>query len=136
MSLLDSVRKLREGLALLKEPKKLLESDAGRAAKEGVKAEVDAYVNQKLDEARQLAGGLAEETLQKARAEAQAFLDLIEKRLDQKLVEIEKLLEARLQREIYWKLIALRWTLLFIVLSSLISLGYLLLRSRLAGGAG
>lgn len=131
MGLLDSVRKLREGLNLLKEPKKLLETEAGKAAKDEVKAEVDAYVSQKLGEARQLAGGLAEETLQKARAEAQAFLDLIEKRIDQKLVEIERLLEARLQREIYWKLIALRWTLLFVVLMSAVSLGYLLLRRKL-----
>ena len=128
MGLIDSVKKLREGLSLLKEPKKLLESDVGKAAK----GEVDAYVARKLDEARQLAGGLADETLQKARSEAQAFLDVIEKRIDQKLVEIEKLLEVRLQREIYWKLVALRWTLLFVVLMSAISLGYLLLRSRLS----
>ena len=128
MGLIDSLKKLREGLSLLKEPKKLLESDVGKAAK----SEVDAYVTQKLDEARLLAGGLAEETLQKARTEAQAFLDVIEKRIDQKLVEIEKLLETRLQREIYWKLVALRWTLLFVVLMSAVSLGYLLLRARLS----
>jgi hypothetical protein len=133
MNLLESIRKLREGLSLLKEPKKLLETDAGRAARDEVRSEVDAYVNQKLGEARQLAGGLAEETLQKARSEAQAFLDLIEKRIDQKLLEIEKLLEARLQREIYWKLVALRWTLLFVVLMSVISLAYLLLRKQIGG---
>lgn len=130
MGLLDSVKKLREGLSLLKEPKKLLATDAGKAAKD----EVDAYVSKKLDEARALAGGLAEETLGKARDEAHQLLDAIEKRIDAKLVEIEKMLEARVQREIYWKLVALRWTLLFVVLMALASLGYLLIRRRMDGG--
>ncbi len=130
MGLMDSVKKLRDGLALLKDPKALLASDAGRAAKD----EVDAYVEAKLQAARTLAGGLADETLQKARAEAAAFLDVIEKRIDLKLVEIEKLLEVRLQREIYWKLIALRWTLAFVVLMALVSLLYLWMRQRLGAG--
>ncbi|MBL8840612.1 MAG: hypothetical protein JNL90_03675 [Planctomycetes bacterium] len=130
MGLMDSVKKLRDGLALLKDPKALLASDAGRAAKD----EVDAYVEAKLQAARTLAGGLADETLQKARAEAAAFLDVIEKRIDLKLVEIEKLLEARLQREIYWKLVALRWTLAFVVLMALVSLLYLWMRQRLGAG--
>jgi predicted methyltransferase len=129
MGFLDSIKKLREGLALLHEPKKLLTTDVGKAAKD----EVDAYVSAKLDEARVLAGGLASETLEKARGEANAFLDALEKRIDAKLAEIEKMLEARIQREIYWKLVALRWTLLFVVLMALASLGYLLLRNRLAG---
>ncbi len=130
MGLLDSVKKLRDGLSLLKDPKALLASEAGRAAK----GEVDAYVQEKLVEARALAGNLADETLGKARSEAQAFLEIIEARIDAKLVEIEKLLEARLQREIYWKLVALRWTLAFVVLMALISLGYLFLRQRLQAG--
>jgi hypothetical protein len=129
MGFLDSIKKLREGLALLHEPKKLLTTDVGKAAKD----EVDAYVSQKLVEAKSLAGGLADETLQKARGEALAFLDMLEKRIDTKLVEIEKMLEARIQREIYWKLVALRWTLLFVVLMALASLGYLLLRHKVAG---
>lgn len=127
---MDSVKKLRDGLALLKDPKALLASDAGRAAKD----EVDAYVEAKLKAARELAGGLADETLQKARAEAAAFLDVLEKRIDLKLAEIERLLEARLQREIYWKLVALRWTLAFVVLMALVSLLYLWMRQRLGAG--
>jgi hypothetical protein len=101
----------------------------GKAAKE----EVDAYVKQKLDEARVLAGGLAEETLQKAKLEAQLFLDLVEKRIDQKLDEIERMLESRLQRELYWKLVALRWTLLFVVLMGLVSIAYVLVKRRVLG---
>jgi hypothetical protein len=130
MGLLDRVKKLKSGLELLRDPAQLLKSDVGKAAK----AEVDAYVKQKLDEAKALAGGLAEETLQKAKFEAQLFLDVIERRIDEKLVEIEKLLEARLQRELYWKLVALRWTLLCVVMMALVSLAYLLVKRRFLGG--
>ncbi len=130
MGLFDGVKKLKQGIALLRDPKALLKSEVGKAARD----EVDAYVKLKLDEAKALAGGLAEETIQKAKLEAQLFLDLIEKRIDQKLAEIERLLEARLQRELYWKLIALRWTLLFVVLMAVVSLAYLLLKDRIAGG--
>lgn len=129
MGLRERLRQLKQGLDLLRDPKALLRTDAGKAARE----EVDSYVKQKLDEARVVAGGLAEETLQKAKLEAQIFLDAIEKRIDEKLAEIERLLEARLQRELYWKLVALRWTLLFVVAMSAVSLGYLLLKDRLLG---
>jgi transcription termination factor NusB len=129
MGLLDGVKKLRDGIGLLRDPKALLQSDVGKAAKE----EVDAYVKQKLDEARALAGGLADETLQKAKNEAQLFLDVVEKRIDAKLAEIEALLEARLQREVYWKLVALRWTLLFVVLMAVVSLAYLTLERKFFG---
>lgn len=129
MGLLDGVRKLKEGLELLRDPKALLSNDVGKVAKE----EVDAYVKRKIDEARVVAGGLADETLQKVKLEAKIFLDLIEKRIDDKLEEVEKLLEARLQRELYWKLVALRWTLLFVVLMALVSLAYLLVKQRYMG---
>ena len=129
MGLLNGIRKLKSGLQLLRDPKALLQSDVGKAARE----EVDAYVKQKLDEAKVLAGGLAEETLQKAKLEAQLFLDVVEKRIDQKLDEIERMLEARLQRELYWKLVALRWTLLFVVLMALVSLAYVLVKRRFLG---
>ena len=130
MGVFDSLKKLRSGIELLRDPKALLQSEAGKAARE----EVDAYVKQKLDEAKALAGGLAEETIQKAKLEAQLFLDVIEKRIDEKLEEIEKLLDARLQRELYWKLIALRWTLLFVVLMALVSLIYLVVKRHYLGG--
>ena len=129
MGVLDGLKRLKQGISLLRDPKALLQSDVGKAAKE----EVDAYVKQKLDEAKVLAGGLAEETLQKAKVEAQLFLDLVEKRIDQKLDEIERMLEARLQRELYWKLVALRWTLLFVVLMALVSLAYVLVKRRVLG---
>ena len=129
--MIDGIRKLKEGMALLRDPKALLKSDVGRAAKD----EVDAYVAQKLAEAKSLAGGLAEETLQKAKAEAAVFLDVVEKRIDQKLLEIERMLEVRLQRELYWKLVALRWTLLFVVVMTLVSLGYLIVKRRYLGEA-
>jgi len=129
VGLLDGVRKLKEGLELLRDPKALLSNDVGKVAKE----EVDAYVKRKIDEARVVAGGLADETLQKVKLEAKIFLDLIEKRIDDKLEEVEKLLEARLQRELYWKLVALRWTLLFVVLMALVSLAYLLVKQRYMG---
>ena len=130
MGVFDSLKKLKSGIDLLRDPKALLQSEAGKAARE----EVDAYVKQKLDEAKALAGGLAEETIQKAKLEAQLFLDVVEKRIDEKLEEIEKLLDARLQRELYWKLIALRWTLLFVVLMALVSLIYLVVKRHYLGG--
>jgi hypothetical protein len=129
VGLFDGLRRLKEGVELLRDPKSLLKSEAGKAAKE----EVDAYVRQKLDEAKVLAGGLADETLQKARSEAQQFLDVIERRLDLKLLEIERMLEARLQRELYWKLVAMRWTLLFVVLMSLVSLAYVIVKRKYLG---
>lgn len=132
MGLLDGVRKLKEGFGLLRDPKALLQSEAGKAAK----VEVDAYVREKLDEAKVLAGGLAEETLQKVKIEAQLFLDVIEKRIDQKLVEIERLLEERVKRELYWKLVALRWTLLFVVLMAVVSLAYLIVKKNWLDGSG
>jgi hypothetical protein len=59
---------------------------------------------------------------------------VIEARIDEKLAEIEQKLEARLQRELYWKLVALRWTLLFVVAMACVSLGYLILKRRLGVG--
>jgi hypothetical protein len=84
-----------------------------------------------MQEARSLAGNLAEEALQKARLEATTFLDVVERRIDEKLNEIERLLEARLQRELYWKLVALRWTLIFVVAMSAVSLLYLWIKQRM-----
>jgi len=130
MGLFDGVRRLRDGFRLLKDPKALLESDLGKAAKQ----HVDEYVRQKMDEAKSVAGGLAEETLVRVKSEATLFLDVIEARIDEKLVEIEQKLEARLQRELYWKLVALRWTLLFVVVMAAVSLAYLLLKRKLGVG--
>jgi hypothetical protein len=130
MGLFDGVRKLRDGFRLLKDPKALLDSDLGKVAKQ----HVDDYVRQKMDEAKSVAGGLAEETLEKVKGEATLFLDVIEARIDEKLAEIEQKLEARLQRELYWKLVALRWTLLFVVAMACVSLGYLILKRRLGVG--
>ena len=59
---------------------------------------------------------------------------MIEARIDAKLAEIEQKLEARLQRELYWKLIGLRWTLLFVVLMAVVSLVYVILRRRFGAG--
>ena len=130
MGWLDGVRKLRDGYRLFRDPKALIDSDLGKVAKQ----HVDEYVRQKMVEARTVAGGLAEETLQKVKSEATLFLDVIEARIDAKLAEIEQKLEARLQRELYWKLVALRWTLLFVVLMSVVSLAYIVLRRRLGAG--
>ena len=130
MGLFRGMKSLKEGIRLLRDPKALLQSDAGKAARE----EVDSFVRAKLDEARAIAGNLADQTLDKVKVEALMFLDVVERRIDQKLAEIEELLEQRVQRELYWKLVALRWTLLFIVLMSLISLAYLMLKKRFGGG--
>ena len=43
------------------------------------------------------------------------------------------MLESRLQRELYWKLVALRWTLLFVVLMGLVSIAYVLVKRRVLG---
>jgi hypothetical protein len=130
MGWFDGVRKLRDGIRLIRDPKALVDSDLGKAAKQ----HVDEYVRQKMEEARTVAGGLAEETLQKVKSEATLFLDVIEARIDAKLAEIEQKLEVRLQRELYWKLIGLRWTLLFVVLMAVVSLVYVILRRKFGAG--
>ena len=130
MGWFDGVKKLRDGIRLLRDPKALVESDVGKAAK----AQVDEYVRQKMEEARLVAGGLAEETLQRVKSEATLFLDVIEGRIDAKLAEIERKLEERLHRELYWKLVGLRWTLIFVVLMAVVSLAYVVLRKRYGAG--
>jgi tetrahydromethanopterin S-methyltransferase subunit G len=130
MGWFDGVRKLRDGIRIIRDPKALVDSDLGKAAKQ----HVDEYVWQKMEEARTVAGGLAEETLQRVKSEATLFLDVIEARIDAKLAEIEQKLEVRLQRELYWKLIGLRWTLLFVVLMAVVSLVYVILRRKFGAG--
>lgn len=130
MGFFDGVRQLRDGFRLLRDPKKLIDSDLGKVARQTV----DDYVRAKMEEAKSVAGGLAEETLQKVKSEATLFLDVIEARIDEKLAEIEAKLEDRLQRELYWKLVGLRWTLLFVVLMSAVSIVYVVVRRHLGQG--
>lgn len=133
MGLLD---KFKTGMRTLRVPKLLREP--GTVIKETVvksvtgtaKEQVDAYVNQKLTQAKSMAAGLADETIEKVKLEATIFLDVIEKRIDEKIESLERKLEERLQRELHWKLVGLRLTLIFVVVMSLVSLAYFILKKH------
>lgn len=95
---------------------------------QGMLGPLDNYVDEKADEILQDATVRAEqfraETLTQVKTQAMDLLDVAEKRIDEKLVSIEKLLEERMRAEIRMKLRALVWTLLFVLLMAAISIGY------------
>jgi hypothetical protein len=113
------------------------ETDTGAVAKKkglirrfesNLRRKVDGYVDNKavelLDDATKRAQQFRQETLDAVRGNAMELLDLTEQRIDEKLVEIEHMLEKRLQAELKMRLRALFWTLLFVLLMALVSLGY------------
>jgi hypothetical protein len=93
-----------------------------------VRRKVDGYVDNKagelLDDATKRAQQFRQETLDAVRGNAMELLDLTEQRIDEKLVEIEHMLEKRLQAELKMRLRAMFWTLVFVLVMALVSLGY------------
>ena len=59
-------------------------------------------------------------------------MSVLEKRVDQKIAEIEKRLDEQIQKELRIKLRILIYTLLTIILASLLSLGYFYIKKVLS----
>ncbi|MCF6227344.1 MAG: hypothetical protein L3J82_01595 [Planctomycetes bacterium] len=93
-----------------------------------VRRKVDSYVNEKtdgiLDEATERAEQFRQETIDEVHNTAMDLLDITEQRIDQKLKDIEVILEERIRAELKMRLRALVWTLVFVLLMALISVGY------------
>ncbi|MEE9311161.1 MAG: hypothetical protein V3V10_01990 [Planctomycetota bacterium] len=93
-----------------------------------VRRKVDSYVDKKadvlLDEATERAEQFRQETIDEVHNTAMELLDVTEQRIDQKLKDIEKLLEERIRAELKMRLRALVWTLVFVLLMAMISVGY------------
>lgn len=90
---------------------------------------VDKLVEEKLNAARDFADNFVGDKVQELKGEAMMMVDMLEKRLDIKLAEMEKLIDERLKKEVYWKLVGLRWTLVFVLITSLVGIGYTLVRN-------
>lgn len=94
----------------------------------GIRRKVDSYVDNKadelLDDATRRAEEFRQETLDAVRMQAMELLDVTEKRIDEKMVEIEQMLEKRLEAELKMRLRAMFWTLAFVLIMALVSLGY------------
>jgi vacuolar-type H+-ATPase subunit H len=99
-----------------------------------IRRKVDGYVDNKavelLDDATRRAEEFRQETLDAVRSHAMELLDATEQRIDEKLVEIEHMLETRLQAELKMRLRAMFWTLAFVLIMALVSLGYVWFKQR------
>lgn len=93
-----------------------------------VRRKVDSYVDNKadalLDDATKRAEHFRQETLHEVHSQAMQLLDLTEARIDQKLVDIELMLEKRLQAELKMRLRAMLWTLAFVLVMAGVSFAY------------
>lgn len=93
-----------------------------------VRRKVDSYVDNKadalLDDATRRAEQFRHETLAEVHDQAMKLLDLTEIRIDEKLVEIEDMLEKRLQAELKMRLRAMLWTLAFVLIMAAVSFAY------------
>ena len=93
-----------------------------------VRRKVDSYVDNKadalLDDATRRAEQFRHETLAEVHDHAMKLLDLTEVRIDEKLVEIEDMLEKRLQAELKMRLRAMLWTLAFVLIMAAVSFAY------------
>ena len=93
-----------------------------------VRRKVDSYVDNKadalLDDATRRAEQFRQETLNEVHGQAMKILDLTEERIDEKLVEIEELLEKRLRAELKMRLRAMLWTLAFVLIMAGVSFAY------------
>lgn len=101
-----------------------------------VRRKVDSYVDSKadslLDDATKRAEQFRQETLDEVHTHAMALLDLTEQRIDEKLVEIEQMLEKRLRAELKMRLRAMFWTLVFVLIMAGVSFAYVYVK-RSAG---
>lgn len=99
-----------------------------RKFESGLRRAVDGYVDKKadalLDDATRRAEEFRQETLELVQDHAMQLLDVTEQRIDKKLQEIEAVLEERLRAEMRMRLRALIWTLVFVLLMALVSVGY------------
>ncbi|MCC7507830.1 MAG: hypothetical protein IT464_00475 [Planctomycetes bacterium] len=99
-----------------------------RRFESGIRRKVDSYVDNKadelLDDATRRAEEFRQQTLDAVREHAMELLDVTEQRIDEKMVEIESMLEQRLQAELKMRLRAMFWTLVFVLIMALVSLGY------------
>jgi vacuolar-type H+-ATPase subunit H len=93
-----------------------------------VRRKIDGYVDDKadalLDDATKRAEQFRAETLTEVHDTAMKLLDLTEARIDEKLVEIEAMLEKRLREELKMRLRAMLWTLAFVLLMAAVSFAY------------
>lgn len=93
-----------------------------------VRRRVDSYVDKKadtlLDEATERAEQFRQETINEVHGTAMELLDITEQRIDQKLKDIEEILEERIRAELKMRLRALVWTLIFVLVMAMISVGY------------
>ncbi|MCC6574077.1 MAG: hypothetical protein IT462_09810 [Planctomycetes bacterium] len=95
---------------------------------QGMLGPLDNYVDEKsaeiLEQATERAEEFRADTLVQVKTQALELLDTAEKRIDEKLAGIEKMLEERMRAELKMKLRALVWTLVFVLLMAAISIGY------------
>ncbi|MCB9895265.1 MAG: hypothetical protein H6839_12505 [Planctomycetes bacterium] len=93
-----------------------------------VRRKVDSYVDGKadalLDDATRRAEQFRQETIDEVHSQAMKLLDVTETRIDEKLVEIEELLEKRLRAELKMRLRAMLWTLVFVLIMAAVSFAY------------
>ncbi len=96
----------------------------GEEAKRTIKKQSDDYIDKKGDE-----------FVARARTEAEQFMVdhilLIENKVDVKITEIEQKIDDLIEKELRHKLRILIYTLLTVVLMSLVSLAYLYIKSWL-----
>ncbi len=92
-------------------------------AKKTVQRKTDAYIDKKQ-----------EAFVSKARSEAEQFMSeqmvLLEAKVDTKILEIEKIIDEQIEKEVRNKLRVLIYTLITVVLMSVISLLYLFLKQK------
>lgn len=101
---------------------------------QGMLGPLDNYVDEKADEILQDATQRAEqfrhETLTQVKTQALELLDVAEKRIDDKLAAIERMLEERMRAELKMKLRALVWTLVFVLLMAAVSIVYIWIKRQ------
>lgn len=101
----------------------LVATKAVDEAKKTVQRKTDEYIDKKQ-----------EAFVSKARTEAEHFMAeqmaLLEAKVDHKLLEIEKVIDEQIEKEVRNKLRVLIYTLITVILMSLISLAYLFLKQK------
>lgn len=103
--------------------KPLVATNAVDEAKKTVQRKTDEYIDKKQ-----------EAFVSKARTEAEQFMAeqmaLLESRVDAKILEIEKIIDEQIEKEVRNKLRVLIYTLITVILMSIVSLLYLFLKQK------
>ncbi len=105
---------------------KMLQDVAQKAA--------DDFVDKKVVEIRATADEFTKEKVNEIKAEAHMLISYIEAKIDEKINEIERKLDERIAKEMEWRLKSMVLTLVFVVLMTLISLGYFAAKKWWFGG--